>query len=103
MTDLQSLPSPTTTTKILFGLLLSLVIPTTTDELYQASALPNQKVISAKRTDPPYDKDNCTDQSPYIFIGVLVGLGTGILVLWLLNCFNLPARETEERSIKTIA
>lgn len=33
--------------------------------------------------------DNCPDQAHWIFIGVIVGLSSGIFLLYLLNCFRL--------------
>lgn len=104
MSVVQSL-SASILTEVLLGFLVSLVDLTaaTTGPLQAVEISPQTEPIRNKRTNPPYDKDACPDQSHWIFIGVLVGLGTGIFILWLLNCFHLPPRDTEERSTKSIA
>lgn len=44
------------------------------------------------------DNINCPDQSHWIFIGVLVGLAIGLLLLWLFNCFHVANTVTETPS-----
>lgn len=34
---------------------------------------------------------NCPDRAEWIFIGILVGLVTGVIVLWFFNCFRLSS------------
>lgn len=90
---------------VLLSLFISTIVKSTTilaGDLLQPSNLSTKRPRPSHRADPPYDKDACPNQSHWIFFGVLVGLGTGILVLWLLNCFHLPARDTEERSNNSV-
>lgn len=35
---------------------------------------------------------HCPDQALWIFVGVLVGLVSGTVILWLLNCFRIPTQ-----------